>query len=73
MTVNQTSPPEYPAQPGAGTPVDAVALALVAFTKLQVVPTFNGVALQGSSFEGGGNTATSLEFIILSNLGIANA
>lgn len=39
---------------GAGVPVVAVAAALVVGVKLQEALTDNGVAVHGSSFEGGG-------------------
>ncbi len=54
-TLNQTSPPEYRAQVGAGAPTEAVALALVNCVKLQVLPTFSKVALLQLSLLGCAN------------------
>jgi len=56
VTLNQTSPPEYPAQPGTITPVVPVAAALVYCEKEHVEPTGKVVALQGSSLPGCANT-----------------
>ena len=57
--VYQTSPPEYAAQPGAGTPGESVAPAFVPRVFTQDELTVNGAAEQGSSFAGplGGDVA----------------
>jgi hypothetical protein len=53
-TLNQTSPPEYNAQPGAGWPEEAVADALVYCVKEHEEPTVRDIALEHSSLDGGG-------------------